>query len=77
MKKIVGKTDLAVSPLGLGCWAIGGNFTLDGIPDGWGEVDDQESIVAIQTAVQMGVNFFDTADAYGTGHSEEVLGTKR
>jgi aryl-alcohol dehydrogenase-like predicted oxidoreductase len=74
MNKTLGKSEITVSPLGLGCWAIGGNFTLDGMPDGWGEVNDQESIAAIQAAIGMGVTFFDTADAYGTGHSEKVLG---
>ncbi|MCR8644251.1 aldo/keto reductase [Paenibacillus sp. N1-5-1-14] len=74
MKRNFGKSGIKTGPLGLGCWAIGGLFTLDGIPDGWGNVDDQESILAIQTAIEMGVTFFDTADAYGVGHSEEVLG---
>lgn len=45
-----------------------------GQPDGWGEVDDAESIRAIRRAVELGVTFFDTADAYGTGHSERLLG---
>jgi aryl-alcohol dehydrogenase-like predicted oxidoreductase len=73
-KRTIGKTDLAVSPVGFGCWAIGGPFLLDGLPDGWGEVDDAESIRAIGRALELGINFFDTADAYGTGHSEEILG---
>jgi aryl-alcohol dehydrogenase-like predicted oxidoreductase len=58
----------------LGCWAIGGPFLLDGKPDGWGAVDDAESIRAIQRAIDLGVTFFDTADVYGTGHSERLLG---
>ncbi|MFS0838834.1 aldo/keto reductase [Paenibacillus sp. 1P03SA] len=74
LKKTLGTTAIPLSPLGLGCWAIGGHFTLEGLPDGWGEVNDDESVMAIQTAVERGVTFFDTADAYGTGHSEEVLG---
>jgi len=73
MRKL-GKSGILVSPLGFGCWAIGGPFRMFGLPDGWGEVDDRESVRAIHRAVEMGVNFFDTADAYGTGHSEEVLG---
>jgi aryl-alcohol dehydrogenase-like predicted oxidoreductase len=60
--------------MGLGCWAIGGAFQLDGKPDGWGEVDDAESVRAIRRAIDLGVTFFDTADVYGTGHSEHVLG---
>ena len=72
--RMLGKSNIIVSPLGLGCWAIGGPFTLEGHQDGWGQVDDAESIRAIRRAVELGVTLFDTADAYGTGHSEEVLG---
>ena len=72
--KKLGSSNIEVSPLGFGCWAIGGPFTMDGVPDGWGEVDDAESIRAIERALDLGVQFFDTSDAYGTGHSEEVLG---
>jgi aryl-alcohol dehydrogenase-like predicted oxidoreductase len=64
-----------VSALGFGCWAIGGPFSdPDGKPLGWGEVDDDESIAAIRRAMELGVTFFDTADVYGAGHSERVLG---
>ena len=73
-KRMLGNSGIAVSPLGLGCWAIGGPFTMFGIQDGWGQVDDAESIRAIRRAADLGVTLFDTADAYGTGHSEEVLG---
>ncbi|SMF41501.1 aldo/keto reductase [Paenibacillus barengoltzii] len=73
-KKTIGSSGLQVSPLGFGGWAIGGPFLLDGLPDGWGEVDDKESIRAVQTALDQGINFFDTADVYGTGHSEEIVG---
>ncbi|WP_339817620.1 aldo/keto reductase [Paenibacillus sp. FSL R7-0216] len=73
-KKTLGSTLLQVSPLGFGGWAIGGPFWLDGLPDGWGEVDDTESIRAIETALELGINFLDTADVYGTGHSEEIIG---
>ncbi|WP_443063015.1 aldo/keto reductase [Streptomyces sp. NBC_00483] len=47
---------------------------LGGEPLGWGEVDDEESVRAVRRALDLGVTFFDTADAYGTGHSERVLG---
>ncbi|MCX7708528.1 MAG: aldo/keto reductase [Clostridia bacterium] len=70
----LGKSGIITSPLGFGCWAIGGPFRMDGLQDGWGEVDDKISKNAILEAIQYGVTFFDTADAYGTGHSEEVLG---
>ena len=71
--RTLGRSGIEVSPLGMGCWAIGGHFLLDGKPDGWGNVDDAESIRAIHLALDSGVNFFDTSDAYGTGHSERVL----
>ncbi|MGB3442086.1 MAG: aldo/keto reductase [Actinophytocola sp.] len=67
--------DREVSALGFGCWAIGGPFSdTDGKPLGWGEVDDDESISAIHRALDLGITFFDTADVYGAGHSERVLG---
>jgi aryl-alcohol dehydrogenase-like predicted oxidoreductase len=58
----------------LGCWAIGGPFGSTEHPSGWGEVNDDESIRALHRGLDLGVNFFDTADVYGTGHSERVLG---
>lgn len=63
-----------VSAMGLGCWPIGGPWEFDGRPAGWGEVDDAESTRAIQRALDLGVTYFDTADVYGCGHSERVLG---
>ncbi len=60
--------------MGLGCWAIGGPTWRGETPVGWGEVDDEDSIKAIQRALELGVTLFDTADAYGAGHSERVLG---
>jgi aryl-alcohol dehydrogenase-like predicted oxidoreductase len=71
----LGRSGIAASAVGLGCWAIGGHFTLDGRPDGWGDVDDAQSVRAIELALDLGGTLFDTADAYGTGHSETVLGT--
>ena len=70
----LGRSDIEISALGMGCWAIGGPFFEKGTPLGWGEVDDEESIRAIQRALDLGVNFFDTANVYGAGHSERVLG---
>lgn len=60
----LGKTDLKVSELSFGTWAIGGS---------WGKTDDTEALKALQHAMDAGVNFFDTADVYGDGHSEELL----
>jgi aryl-alcohol dehydrogenase-like predicted oxidoreductase len=62
----LGQTELEVSRLSFGCWAIGGH--------GYGKTDDAESIAAINCAIDEGINLFDTADIYGFGHSEEVLG---
>jgi aryl-alcohol dehydrogenase-like predicted oxidoreductase len=63
-----------IPALGLGCWAIGGPFYSGETPLGWGDVDDRQSILAIHRAADLGIRFFDTAQAYGTGHSETVLG---
>ncbi|WP_051864849.1 aldo/keto reductase [Streptomyces griseus] len=73
--RTLGRTAIPVSPLGFGCWAIGGEWQdLDGQPLGWGKVDDEESVRAVHRALDLGVTFFDTADVYGTGRSERVLG---
>jgi len=74
MKRNLGRSGIEVSALGMGCWAIGGPFWDGKTPLGWGEVDDDESIRAIHAAFDRGVNFFDTANVYGTGHSERILG---
>jgi aryl-alcohol dehydrogenase-like predicted oxidoreductase len=58
----------------MGCWAIGGPFFAGETPQGWGEVDDAESTRAIHAALDHGITFFDTANVYGAGHSERVLG---
>lgn len=62
----LGRSALKASAIGFGAWAIGGRQ--------WGKVDDVESVAAIERAVELGINFFDTADIYGFGHSEELLG---
>jgi aryl-alcohol dehydrogenase-like predicted oxidoreductase len=64
----------SIPALGLGCWAIGGPFYAGETPLGWGDVDDAVSMRAVDAAVDLGIRFFDTAQAYGTGHSETVLG---
>jgi aryl-alcohol dehydrogenase-like predicted oxidoreductase len=74
MTRPLGHSGIQVSALGMGCWAIGGPFWSAGQPLGWGEVDDDESVRAIHRALDLGVTFFDTANVYGAGHSEEVLG---
>jgi aryl-alcohol dehydrogenase-like predicted oxidoreductase len=72
--RLLGKSGISVSAMGLGCWAIGGPAWRDDSPIGWGEVDDGASIRAIQRALEMGVTFFDTANVYGAGHSERIVG---
>lgn len=74
MKRVLGRSGIEVSALGMGCWAIGGPFYRDSTPVGWGEVDDAESTRAIEAAIDLGVTLFDTANVYGAGHSERVLG---
>ena len=74
MKRQLGRSNIEVSAMGMGCWAIGGLFWAGETPLGWGEVDDSESIRAIHTCLDLGVNLFDTASVYGTGHSERIVG---
>lgn len=79
MKRILGKSGIEVSAMGMGCWAIGGPWTYDNgtdepYPAGWGKVDDKESIRAIHAGLDLGITLFDTAANYGAGHSEKVLG---
>lgn len=69
-----GKTALRVSEIGFGAWAIGGAAEVGGVPIGWGDTDDRSSAEAVKAAIDAGINFFDTADFYGLGHSEELLG---
>jgi len=69
-----GNTNLQVSEVGFGAWAIGGNAKVGNTPIGWGRADDEISKKAIAAAIEAGINFFDTADFYGLGHSENLLG---
>lgn len=71
--RTLGRSGIEVSAVGLGCWAIGGPSWRGETPVGWGEVDDDESIRAIHRGLELGVTFLDTADVYGTGHSEQVI----
>lgn len=69
-----GDTDLMVSEIGFGAWAIGGNAMVGDVPIGWGRADDKTSVNAIYKSIDQGINFFDTADFYGLGHSESLIG---
>lgn len=72
--RLLGRTGLRVSEIGLGTWAMGGPTEIDGKPIGWGPADDAQSLRALARARELGVNCFDTADVYGFGHAEELLG---
>ena len=74
LTRILGRSAKEVSALGLGCWAIGGAYTFNHNPAGWGAVDRPESVRAIQRALDLGVTLFDTAANYGCGQSERLLG---
>jgi aryl-alcohol dehydrogenase-like predicted oxidoreductase len=63
--RTLGKSGINVSVIGTGLWAVGG---------GWGPVDDKNALAAIEASLDAGINFFDTSDVYGEGHSEELLG---
>ena len=63
----LGRTDIEVSVVAMGCWAIVGDWV-------WGEQDESEALRAIDAALEAGINFFDTAEAYGDGYSEQLLG---
>ena len=65
----LGKSDLLITPIGFGSWAVGGS----GYAFAWGPQDDNESIAAIHRALDGGINWIDTAAVYGLGHSEEVV----
>jgi aryl-alcohol dehydrogenase-like predicted oxidoreductase len=69
-QKLLGNSDLAITPMGFGAWAIGGG----GWAFAWGPQDDADSIATIHEAMDLGINWIDTAPVYGLGHSEEVVG---
>ncbi|HEV3438786.1 MAG TPA: aldo/keto reductase, partial [Gemmata sp.] len=66
----LGNSDLNITPIGFGAWAIGGG----GWAFAWGSQDDNDSIASIREAIDLGINWIDTAAVYGLGHSEEVVG---
>jgi aryl-alcohol dehydrogenase-like predicted oxidoreductase len=67
--KRLGNSDLFITPIGFGSWAVGGG----GWVFGWGNQDDTESVAAIRRALDLGMNWIDTAAVYGLGHSEEIV----
>ena len=66
-KRKLGRSGIEVSPLSLGCWALAGG-------SGWGDQDERSAIATIHAALEHGINFFDTAEGYGDGLSEEIVG---
>jgi aryl-alcohol dehydrogenase-like predicted oxidoreductase len=64
----LGNSDLMITPIGFGAWAVGGPWQF-----GWGEQSDDDSIAAIHRALELGINWIDTAAVYGLGHSEKVV----
>jgi aryl-alcohol dehydrogenase-like predicted oxidoreductase len=69
----LGTSDIEVSEISLGCWTMGGLNWVDGRPNGWANVDENEITSAIKKAVHAGVNHFDNADVYGNGKAERML----
>src|SRR5438045_4205287 len=67
--RLLGRTSWQLSEIGFGAWGIGG--------DAWGQTDDTEAIAALHKAIDLGVNFIDTADVYGAGHSEQLIARVR
>lgn len=69
----LGKSDIEVSEISLGCWTMGGLNWVNGMPNGWADVDEKEISDAINYAIDNGVNHFDNADVYGNGRAERML----
>ena len=69
----IGKTDVEVSEISLGCWTLGGLNWVDGVQNGWANVDENEVAEAVNYAIEQGVTHFDNADVYGNGRAERML----
>lgn len=74
VRRRLGRTGLAVSEISLGCWTLGGPNWDDGLPVGWGELDVAEAARAVERGLELGCNHWDSADVYGNGRSERLLG---
>lgn len=72
--RILGKSGIEVSEIGIGCWPIGGLDWNLNMGMGWGGADDRDSLNGLRRAFDLGANYFDTADVYGHGHSERLVG---
>jgi methylglyoxal reductase len=73
-RRRLGSSGIEVYPLGVGCWAIGGKGMNLGLPMGWSTADDKAALQGLVRAFDLGATLFDTADVYGHGHSERLLG---
>jgi myo-inositol catabolism protein IolS len=71
--RFLGRSDIQVSEISLGCWTMGGLNWVNGQPNGWANVDEEEITRAVKAAVDAGVNHFDNADVYGNGRAEQML----
>src|ERR1700760_4040625 len=69
----IGTSDVKVSEISFGCWTMGGLNFVNGQPNGWANVDEDEIVAGIKTALDPGVNHFDNADVYGNGRAERML----
>ncbi|MDK2971731.1 MAG: hypothetical protein PWP23_1486 [Candidatus Sumerlaeota bacterium] len=69
----IGNSEIRVSEISLGCWTMGGLNWVNGTPNGWANVDEDEVVRAIKAAIDAGVNHFDNADVYGNGKAERML----
>lgn len=72
--RVLGRSGLRVSEISLGCWAIGGPSWREGNPVGWSGANDEDSLAGLRRAFELGINHFDSADVYGDGHSERLIG---
>ncbi|MEM9158377.1 MAG: aldo/keto reductase [Verrucomicrobiota bacterium] len=72
-KRRIGKSEVYVSEMSLGCWTMGGLNFVEGKPNGWANVDEDQITAAVKTAIENGVNHFDNADVYGNGRAERML----
>ena len=71
--RALGNSDVQVSEISFGCWTMGGLNWVDGNPNGWANVDEDDIAAGIKTALDAGVNHFDNADVYGNGRAERLL----
>lgn len=69
----IGTSDISVSEISFGCWTMGGLNWVNGNPNGWANVDEDDIVAGIKTAIDAGVNHFDNADVYGNGRAERML----